>query len=129
MASRILTLATLVERRACEEHRLVFQGLFGNQVEVSVERFSRPDVVGARFDYDWGADLLMSEETRAEYYAAFREQRDKLKAEHQVGYYSAIPREVRDKLEAVLWAEFYVKDAPPPIEQPAAEEETADGNR
>ena len=133
MNSRLLTYETLLERRACEDHREAFQRIFGNQVEVSVERFSQPDVIEASFDYDWAADLLLSDETRLAYYKEHRKQREALKKEYDVGYYSHIPREVSDALEAKLWAEYYVKDAPeqpgePAVEQPAVVEGEADGN-
>lgn len=123
MESRILTLATLVQVRACEAQRLVFEGIFGDKVEVTVERFSQPDVIEAQFDYDWAAELLLTEETREAFYEEFRKQRDELKAKHHVGYYSQVPREEKNKLEARLWAEFYVKGGRTiePVEEPGVE--------
>lgn len=123
MESRILTLATLVQVRACEASRILFERIFGDKVEVTVERFSQPDVIEARFDYDWAADTLLTEETREAFYEEFRKQRDELKAKHHVGYYSQVPREDKDKVEARLWAEFYVKGGRTiePVEEPKVE--------
>ena len=77
MESRTLTLATLVQFRACEASRILFERIFGDKVEVTVERFSQPDVIEARFDYDWAADILLTEETREAFYEEFKKQRVK----------------------------------------------------
>lgn len=120
MKSRILTLETLARRGACLDSRDTFKKLFGDSVEVSVERFSQPDVIAARFDYDWAADMLLTERIRSVYYEDFRARRRALVDERGVGWYTSLPREEREKLEAAVWSEYYVKDG----EELAASEAT-----
>jgi hypothetical protein len=109
MNSRLLTLARIQELQACRLHEIAFREVFGEQVEVTVECFSRPDVLEANFDYDWGVYHLLPEEQHAAYYAELRAEKDKIKTERGLASSAQIPWEERRKLAAVLWADFYVK--------------------
>lgn len=120
---RILNYTQLVELHACESHRNKFYEIFGYQAEVSVERFSQPDVVSARFDYYWAADLLMTQESAKAFYQELDKRKAALRDRHGVLWNSETPAEDRRKLEAVTWAEFYVKDGEPkPVAEPVTGE-------
>lgn len=134
MNSRLLTLARLSELRACSPAQEMFKKVFGDQVEVSVERFSQLDVIEARFDYDWAVDSLLTEEGVQSYYSEFRQRRDELKKKMECEWYAAIPRDDRERLEATMFAEFYVKyprleERPEVLPEPGLEdpEESLDG--
>lgn len=118
MKTRILKLEKLEEHLACEIHRWKFQEIFGDSVEVSVERFSKPDVIEARFDYHWGADQLLILKGSKEFYRRLTEEKERLRTKYRVDFFHEVPREVRSRLGAVLWAEVYVNDVTEPAAVP-----------
>lgn len=56
-ASRVLTLATLREKGACEEQVAIFRKLFGAQVEITEARCVEHAGV---FSWNWAAENLLS---------------------------------------------------------------------
>lgn len=110
MNSRILTLETLVRLRACREQIARFQRLFGDHVEVTIERASQPDVEG--FDFSWAVERLLRPEIQGEFFVEARRRQEALMRNFQVEWYTETPLEERAKLAATIWAEFYIKDAP-----------------
>ena len=64
MKSRMITLAQLVEHRACESKRDLFKELFGDKVEITVELCI---AVADKFDFSWAANNLLSASARKLY--------------------------------------------------------------
>lgn len=140
---RILKLEQLAHLGACLEHRDRFRKVFGEQAEVTVERFSQPDVIDAAFDFDWAADCLLSIEGREAFYQEVYKRKVALKEQYNVHWFTDVPRERRHEMFAKTWAEFYVKEDPtlasvevisgPVTEEVVTEkttvEETSDGSR
>jgi hypothetical protein len=62
--SRVLTLATLIDKRACNSHVELFRSRFGESVEVTAELCAS---VAAMFDWGWAASNLLSPPALAEY--------------------------------------------------------------
>ena len=65
--SRILTAATLKDKRACASQVALFRSTFGESVAVTPARARK---VAAQFHWDWAAQNLLSPEAYAAYQAA-----------------------------------------------------------
>lgn len=128
MNGRILTLATIEEHQACNEQRDRFQKLFGDQVEVTVERFSEPDVTEARFDYGWAAEKLLSGNGEDEYYTQLQKRREQLIREQNVEFWSEVSHQTKIGVYGPIWAAIYIKEGQEEVPEATKEiEEVSDG--
>ena len=89
--SRLLTLETLKQKKACNDQLEKFENLFGKQVIITVDLCR---VHAKDFDWIWASDYLLTDLARAEHERAI--------ASAQAEY---------ERVTVSAWAELYIKDA------------------
>lgn len=104
---KVLTLQTLKDARGCTEQVELFEHMFGQQVDVTVELALS---VYDKFDWYWAASSLLTASARAEYdkarVSAWAEY-DKITASARAEYCKVIysARAEYDKITDSAWAE------------------------
>ena len=99
--SRVLTLATLIDKGACSSQVDLFRSRFGESVEVTAELCAS---VAAVFDWDWAARNLLSPPAWAEYERV----RAPAWAEHERVTAPALAE--YERVRAASWAQSYIGD-------------------
>ena len=99
--SRVLTLATLIDKGACSSQVDLFRSRFGESVEVTAELCAS---VAAVFDWDWAARNLLSPPAWAEY------ERVRAPAWAEDERVTAPASAEYERVRATAWAQSYIGD-------------------